>query len=345
LNSPGPSTTPTNDAVLSPYARQVSRSILKYLRGNPASNGSTSSPFVSPKLEASQPGSTDTAGGGNEGVVWDAVGSARATRWQAVGFGRVDDIPRRKAYGRRGKEQLADSSGSGVGKVDEEEGDLSPRSAAGEGAGEGLLSARWMAKQQRRRPATIVSFHSLGGSGNGDDKGGRPEQDAALVEEIARNRVCIASYGLSYTAVVIINRALADDPGTEGRLAGIMQGGGLDALQFCVCRPGTAQQFQVFLTDLGRKLFAKATVYYADAFMRTQTKLAAIPQLPVSSRPDMPGSVYQYGVHRELAAGASADMPSSPAAAGAGSPTSAQSMSAILADPVLISRFSRHLPL
>ncbi|KAJ2854369.1 hypothetical protein J3B02_002709, partial [Coemansia erecta] len=190
-----------------------------------------------------------------------------------------------------------------------------------------------MAKQQKRRPSTVVSFHSL-------NNNKESENDAALIEEIARNRVCLASFGLSYMAVVIINRALADDPETENRLRAIMQKGGLDAGQFLVCRPGTAQQFQAFLGDLGQKLFAKAAVYYAEKFMRVQSKMAKIPQLPVSSRMDVPGALYQWAVNTEDG-GSTGLQPGSPMS----SSGPIQSVTGLLSDSSVVSRFSRYLPL
>ncbi|KAJ2327949.1 hypothetical protein IWW51_001461, partial [Coemansia sp. RSA 2702] len=69
--------------------------------------------------------------------------------------------------------------------------------------------------------------------------------------------------------------------------------GGLETTQFAVCAPGAAAQFQVFVSDLERALFARATTYYADAFMRAQAKLARLPQLPLPGRPEDAEAVRQ----------------------------------------------------
>ncbi|KAJ2400222.1 hypothetical protein GGI23_002172, partial [Coemansia sp. RSA 2559] len=265
-----------NALQLTPYARQVGRSILKYFGSN------TNSP---PEAAAATDSATQQALGiqsedGEQNISgWDPVGPSRAPRWQTVAFDRVDDIPRRKAW-RQG---------------DTDEPDLSPRSTSSELWGEGLMTPRWIAKQQQRRPATIVSFHALHqgspGGARGSNLGG---SDTLLAEELARNRVCVAAFGLTYTAVVIINRALAEDDakGTEARLLAIMQRSGLDQ-QLAVCRPGSAQQFQQFVDGLERKLFTRAAAYYADAFVRTQKKMVAVPQLPVPMAPDRPDAVYR----------------------------------------------------
>ncbi|KAJ2400254.1 hypothetical protein GGI23_002148 [Coemansia sp. RSA 2559] len=261
---------------LTPYARQVGRSILKHFGSN------ANSP---PEAEAATDSATQQALGirsedGEQNISgWDPAGPSRAPRWQTVAFDRVDDIPRRKAW-RQG---------------DTDEPDLSPRSTSSELWGEGLMTPRWIAKQQQRRPATIVSFHALHqgspGGARGSSLGG---SDTLLAEELARNRVCVAAFGLTYTAVVIINRALAEDDakGTEARLLAIMQRSGLDQ-QLAVCRPGSAQQFQQFVDGLERKLFTRAAAYYADAFVRTQKKMVAVPQLPVPMAPDRPDAVYR----------------------------------------------------
>ncbi|KAJ2466745.1 hypothetical protein GGI02_004270, partial [Coemansia sp. RSA 2322] len=272
---------------LTPYARQVARSILRYFRG----------------------GGADASAGA---CGWDSAGPARVPRWQTVSYERVDDIPRRKSAGR-----------SGAGAADE----LSPRRRQGELGGEGLLTPRWVDKQQRR-PATVVSLHAL----RTDDAGA-----AALGDELARNRVCLAAYGLTYAAVVIVSRAQAEDAQqADARLGAAMQRGGLDASQFFVCRAeATAaaqhqrqqqqqQQFYTFLSDLERRMYARASAYYADAFMRTQAKLAGIPQLPLPSRP---GDAAAVG--RSLAAGD-------------GGSGEAQRL---LQDAALVARFSRFLPL
>ncbi|KAJ2723687.1 hypothetical protein GGI07_002482 [Coemansia sp. Benny D115] len=290
LNSPVHET-----SALTPYAKQVARSILKYFR-----NSATTEPVS------------------EESSIWDVQGPFRHPRWQTVAFGRVDDIPRRKSLMKR------------EGHVD-----LSPRSAGSEMYGEGLLSSKWVAKHQAR-PATVLSFHTLAAASTTATTAATTEsmagEDSALAEEIARNRVCLASYDITYTAVVVINRALADDPATEQRLAAVSAKAGLDQHQFSVCRPGTAQQFQVFLSDLERRLFAKAARFYAAAFMRTQAKLAAIPQLPIAASPTSPGSVYHGLAHND-----SDDQ--------LGRPSDASSTTAILSDPVLVSQYSRYLPL
>ncbi|KAJ2393786.1 hypothetical protein GGI05_002327, partial [Coemansia sp. RSA 2603] len=70
LNSPQASDNDTETSgSLTPYARQVGRSILKYFRG-----GSDS----------------------NQGVVWDAA-IEQTPRWHTVSFGSIDDVPRRRA--------------------------------------------------------------------------------------------------------------------------------------------------------------------------------------------------------------------------------------------------------
>ncbi|KAJ2538818.1 hypothetical protein EV175_006417, partial [Coemansia sp. RSA 1933] len=263
---------------LTPYARQVGRSILKYLGNSAAGEPADSANEANAANEASE-GEERTASG------WDPVGPSRAPRWQTVEFGKVDDIPRRKAWRQ------------GAGDTEDKTEELSPRSSGSELWGEGLMTPRWIAKQQQQRPATVVSFHTLDqGSPGGARSNSLGGSDTLLAEELARNRVCLAAFGLTYTAVVIINRALAeDDPkGTDARLAAIVQRSGLDQQsQFAVCRPGSAQQFQRFVDDLERKLFARAAAYYADAFVRTQKKLVAIPQLPVPGAPDRPDAVYR----------------------------------------------------
>ncbi|KAJ1793920.1 hypothetical protein LPJ59_004647, partial [Coemansia sp. RSA 2399] len=270
-----------NTLQLTPYARQVGRSILKYFGSN------TNSPPELAAAAAAADSATQQALGdqsedGEQNISgWDPVGPSRAPRWQTVSFDRVDNIPRRKAW-RQG---------------DTDEPDLSPRSTSSELWGEGLMTPRWIVKQQQRRPATIVSFHALhqgspgGGGARGSSLGG---SDTLLAEELARNRVCVAAFGLTYTAVVIINRALAEDDakGTEARLLAITQRSGLDQ-QLAVCRPGSAQQFQQFVDGLERKLFTRAAAYYADAFVRTQKKMVAVPQLPVPMAPDRPDAVYR----------------------------------------------------
>ncbi|KAI8323745.1 hypothetical protein GQ54DRAFT_296576 [Martensiomyces pterosporus] len=311
--------TPVNSqkGLSTPYSRQVARSILRYFRGSNGQAPSTGSP--SPPPAASVTG----ASGGDTGVYgWDAAGPARAPRWQTVAFDKVDDIPRRKSRG----QSVADAAGSGGSVLAGAEDNLSPRSNTSELWGEGLLSPKWIAKQQQQRPATVVSLHTLqptqGGARAGT--GNLGGADTLLAEEIARNRICLAAYGLTYTVVVIINRALADEPDTESRLVAIMQRGGLDAQQFAVCRPGTAPQFQVFLHEIERRLYAKAVGYYSDAFMRTQIKLMAIPQLPLPAQPSVSGAVYNSLVSNEQARSVSL---------------------ALFSDSALVSRYSRFLPL
>ncbi|KAJ2829045.1 hypothetical protein FBU31_002778, partial [Coemansia sp. 'formosensis'] len=221
---------------------------------------------------------------------WDSGGAGRVPRWQTESFERVDDIPRRKGV----QQKQADNSS------------LSPRSKQGELWGEGLLSPRWVVDKQQRRPAAVMSLHTLE-EGN----------DVALGDEMARNRVCVAAYGLSYAAVVIVSRAQADEPQAEARLGALQQRSGLEPTQFFVCRPSAQapqqQAFHAFLGDLERRLYARACAFYAAAFMRTQAKLVALPQLP---------------------------LPPSPA-----SPRALGDDPRMFRDPGLVSRFSRFLPL
>ncbi|KAJ2168138.1 hypothetical protein GGH15_001618 [Coemansia sp. RSA 562] len=232
----------TNGENLTSYGRQVARSILKYFCG-----GDTSERTESEHVSSG----------------WDPVGAARGPRWQTASFSRVDDIPRRKSRS----------------QTDSLSNDLSPR-GTGELHGDGLMTPKWVERQQRR-PATVISFHTL-----------QDKPDSQLSEELARNRVCLASFGVSYTCVVIVNRSASED-GTDQRLSSIMQRGGLDQAQFAVCRPGSGPQFQAFLSELERGLFTRAAAFYADAFMHTQSKLAMLPQLPLPERPEDPASVYE----------------------------------------------------
>ncbi|KAJ1729187.1 hypothetical protein LPJ61_003644, partial [Coemansia biformis] len=251
------------------YARQVGRSILRYFRGT--STGSVQLP------ETDDGGDTDSE---RPVLGWDPVGPARAPRWQTTAFGSVDDVPRRKAWGQR-------APGEGAA----EDGDLSPRSAGGALSGEGIMTPRWVAKQQQRRPAVVVSLHAL-----------LADNAEPMAEEMARNRVCLAARGLAYAAVVIVSRALLDaGVDADQRLAAVAQRAGLDQSQFAVCRPGTAAQFQTFLHGLERALFARAASYYADALMHTQAKMAAIPQLPVAGRPELSVRTCLSGVQGALA--------------------------------------------
>ncbi|KAJ2626439.1 hypothetical protein GGF44_005035, partial [Coemansia sp. RSA 1694] len=235
-------------------------------------------------------GGEDAAATAGEGG-GSSSSSAGSPRWHAVSFDRVDDIPRRK--GAQAPGGAADA--------------LSPRSAAG-GAGGLLLSPQWAAKQQRR-PSTVLSLHSLGGSADDDQAAG---------SDMARNRVCLAAFGLAYTAVVIVSRA---DTSADARTAALQQRSGLDAAHFFVCQPGgSSDAFAAFLADIERRVRAHACAFYAAAFMRTQTKLVAIPQLPLPLRASDPGAVA-----RALAAAGSA--------------------SEEFCDAALVSRFSRFLPL
>ncbi|KAJ2452793.1 hypothetical protein EV183_002691 [Coemansia sp. RSA 2336] len=241
----GPSSTAA-ESKLTAYGRQVGRSMLKYFRGSDVGQAADSnSDYIS--------------------TGWDPVGPGRGPRWQTVPFERVDDIPRRKSR----TQQAADKRE-----------DLSPRSTGGTLSGEGLMTPKWVERQQQR-PATVISLHML-----------QDGADSRLAEEMARNRVCLAAFGISYTAVVIINRGAAED-NTEARLSVIMQRGGLEASQFAVCRPGSAPQFQQFLGELERSVFARAATFYADAFMHSQRKLAQIPQLPLPEHPEDPEPVRQ----------------------------------------------------
>ncbi|KAJ2029999.1 hypothetical protein IWW57_001392, partial [Coemansia sp. S610] len=271
---------PTGDkSTLSPYGRQVARSILRYFRGT----------------------SNDTSGPSG----WDSNGASRVPRWQTESYERVDDIPRRKAL-----QPKPQSPGNSTPD------DLSPRNRHGELSGEGLLTTKWIDKQQQR-PATVMSLHSLPPPDEGDD--------AAIGEEMARNRVCLAAFGLTYAAVIIVSRAQADEPQIEARLGALLQRGGLEASQFFVCRPSNSQAqqqaFQAFLSDLERRLYVRACAFYAAAFMRTQAKLVAIPQLPLP-----PCASDAAAVARGLV--------------GAGS-----SALAVFKEPGLVAQFSRFLPL
>ncbi|KAJ2214241.1 hypothetical protein EV179_003143 [Coemansia sp. RSA 487] len=296
LNAPRPlhhskNATAESTLQLTPYARQVGRSILKYIGGNANSTAPSplpSSPIADSANQHELVEQDETTSKEDQSVSgWDPVGPSRAPRWQTVAFDRVDDIPRRKAW----RQGASDNSA--------EETDLSPRRADSELWGEGLMMPQWIAKQQQRRPATVISLHALHQGSPGGARGAAGSlggSDTLLAEELARNRICLAAFGLTYMAVVIINRALAeDDPkGTEARLTAIMQRSGLDQQsQFAVCRPGSAQQFQRFVDDLERKLFTRAAAYYADSFVRTQKKMVAIPQLPVPATPDRPDAVYR----------------------------------------------------
>ncbi|KAJ2673301.1 hypothetical protein IWW42_002311 [Coemansia sp. RSA 1085] len=241
----GPSSTAA-ESKLTAYGRQVGRTMLKYFRGSDIGQAADSnSDYIS--------------------TGWDPVGPGRGPRWQTVPFERVDDIPRRKSRTQQAADQRED---------------LSPRSTGGTLSGEGLMTPKWVERQQQR-PATVISLHML-----------QDGADSRLAEEMARNRVCLAAFGITYTAVVIINRGAAED-NTEARLSAIMQRGGLEAPQFAVCRPGSAPQFQRFLSELERSMFARAATFYADAFMRSQRKLAQIPQLPLPERPEDLESVRQ----------------------------------------------------
>ncbi|KAJ2692318.1 hypothetical protein GGH99_001810 [Coemansia sp. RSA 1285] len=283
-NSPPPGSSSSNSSLqLTPYARQVGRSILKHFGSSSSSSRTT---------VAAAGGENDEESEGDDGQCasgWDppTAGPSRGRRWQTVGFGRVDDIPRRKIWRQKGGASSKKEAG-------DPDSDLSPRCAGSELWGEGLMTPQWIAKQQQRRPATVVSLHALH---QGTSSGG---SDTLLAEELARNRVCLAAFGLTYTAVVIISRAHVEEDakGTEARLTAIMQRSGLDQpqqqnLQFAVCRPGSAHQFQRFVIELERRLFARAAAYYADSFVRTQKKLVAIPQLPVPADPTSPHAVYR----------------------------------------------------
>ncbi|KAJ2157365.1 hypothetical protein GGF46_004563 [Coemansia sp. RSA 552] len=214
---------------------------------------------------------------------WDPVGPARGPRWQTMGIARVDDVPRR-------------------GLPTE---DLSPRT--GKLRGGGVLAEQWIQRQQSR-PAVVMSMHQLGDAAD----------DARQAEELARNRVCLASYGLAYMVVMVVGRGASEDGG-EARLAALVRQAGLDAAQVFVSRPGTAAQFQAFVHDLERQLFTRAAAFYAGAFMRAQTRLAGVPQLPLPPRPEQ-ASALKNGLQQN------------PAALRA------------LADSAVVSRFSQHLP-
>ncbi|KAJ2663834.1 hypothetical protein IWW48_001100 [Coemansia sp. RSA 1200] len=284
-NSPPTDSSSSNSSLqLTPYARQVGRSILKHFGGSSSSSRTT---------VAAAGGENDEEGESDDGQCasgWDppTAGPSRGRRWQTVGFGRVDDIPRRKIWRQKG------GGASSKKEAGDPDPDLSPRCTGSELWGEGLMTPQWIAKQQQRRPATVVSLHALH---QGASSGG---SDTLLAEELARNRVCLAAFGLTYTAVVIISRAHVEEDakGTEARLTAIMQRSGLDQpqqqnQQFAVCRPGSAHQFQRFVIELERRLFARAAAYYADSFVRTQKKLVATPQLPVPADPTSPHAVYR----------------------------------------------------
>ncbi|KAJ1882218.1 hypothetical protein LPJ57_001089 [Coemansia sp. RSA 486] len=96
-------------------------------------------------------------------------------------------------------------------------------------------------------------------------------------------------------------------------------GGLQEPTQILMCRPGSSSQFQNFLLDLDQRLFTYATKYYAEMFLHTQGKLAAIPQIPVAARPETPGMISQY-----------IDVPE---------------VAQMLEEPELVARYSRYLPL
>ncbi|KAJ2616318.1 hypothetical protein H4S08_000812, partial [Coemansia sp. RSA 1365] len=238
LNSPVGENNSDLGQLSTKQAQKVARALLQYFRG----------------------GSDDEA----EHVVawWDPVGPRRGPRWQTVAYARVDDISRRKARTQQ---------------TDEKADELSPR-GTGILRGEGLLTERWVTKQQRR-PSTVVSLHAL------TDEGG----DAQTAEDMARNRVCLAAFGLTYTAVLV---GSAEDA-TEARVAALAQRAGLDPTQMAVCRAGVGPALQAFAADLERQLFRRAAAYYTDAFMRTQRRVAELPQLPLPPRADDAGATYQ----------------------------------------------------
>ncbi|KAJ2808529.1 hypothetical protein H4R20_000832 [Coemansia guatemalensis] len=247
-------------------AQKVAQSLLQYFRGSSSDDNAE-----------------------HVAAWWDPVGPRRGPRWQTVAYARVDDIPRRKA-----RTQQTD------GGADE----LSPR-GTGILRGGGLLTERWVAKQQRR-PATVVSLHALADEGD----------DAQAAEDMARNRVCLAAFGLTYTAVVVGGAEGA----TETRIAALAQRAGLDAAQLAVCRANAGPALQGFAAELERQLFGRAAAYYADAFMRTQRKLVELPQLPLPPRADDAAATYQALRDNDHAAAA-------------------------LGESALVARYSRFLPL
>ncbi|KAJ1943099.1 hypothetical protein FBU59_003012, partial [Linderina macrospora] len=264
------------------------RSILKHFRGQ---QGTPDPPTT----------------GSTEAIGWDPVGASKTPQWQVVGFDRVDDIPRRQ------QQQQKPSA-------------LSPRNPSSPlfGGTSSIINAKWVEKRQMEQPAAVVSFHTLVGQQGGSRTGSLGGSDTLLAEEIARNRVCLASFGVPYTVVVVISRALAEAADTEARLATIMQLGGIEATQFAVCRPGSATQFQQFLGDLERRLFGRAAAYYADCFRRTQAKMLAIPQLPLPDHPSRPQTVrmaLEFNEHAKV--------------------TTAN----VFAEPSLVDKYSRFMPL
>ncbi|PIA14213.1 hypothetical protein COEREDRAFT_10572 [Coemansia reversa NRRL 1564] len=238
LNSPDSKKSSDSGRSSTAQAQKISRTLLQYFRG----------------------GSDDEAE--HVAAWWDPVGPRRGPRWQTVAYPRVDDIPRRKA-----RTQQTDDGAD----------ELSPR-GMGILRGEGLLTERWVTKQQRR-PATVVSLHAL------TDESG----DAQTAEDMARNRVCLAAFGLTYTAVVVGG---AEDA-TEARVAALAQRAGLDGTQMAVCRADVGPALQAFAAELERQLFRRAAAYYTDAFMRTQRRVAELPQLPLPPRADDAGATYQ----------------------------------------------------
>ncbi|KAJ1900676.1 hypothetical protein LPJ66_001303, partial [Kickxella alabastrina] len=205
------------------------------------------------------------ATGGSQGPEGSAE-PADAASWHTINFARVDDIPRRKAHG--GGQPAAEADGD---------------------MAEQVLGRSWAGRQQGR-PATVLSMHTLAAAS--------AQGDVQLAEALARTRVCLASYGVAYTAVLIINRAVDEEPGTERRVAALVERAGMaagsaaDGGQLAVCRPGPAAQFARLLADVDRRLARHRHAHYAAAFMRAQAKLAALPQLPLATSADRLGGVY-----------------------------------------------------
>ncbi|KAJ1944607.1 hypothetical protein GGF37_002110, partial [Kickxella alabastrina] len=250
-------------STLTAYGRQVGRSLLKHLRctsDSGAAAGSSQGPEGSAGSSQSPEGSAEPTG---------------AASWHTINFARVDDIPRRKAHGGGQPE-----AGAGAGAGAEADGDMA----------EQVLGRGWAGRQQGR-PATVLSMHTLAAAG---EQGA----DVQLAEALARTRVCLASYGVAYTAVLIINRAVDEEPGTERRVAALVERAGMaagsaaDGGQLAVCRPGPAAQFARLLADVDRRLLRHRHAHYAAAFMRAQAKLAALPQLPLATSTGSLGGVY-----------------------------------------------------
>ncbi|KAJ1951829.1 hypothetical protein EC988_003886, partial [Linderina pennispora] len=123
-----------------------------------------------------------------------------------------------------------------------------------------ILPEAWIAKRQRQCPATVLSLHTL-------------SDDALLGEELARNRICLAARQLTYTAVVVVSRAMEEQGDAQARVSGLVQKSGV---QVMVCWPGSAQQFQQFLAELAARLQGMAGKHYCELFARAQRKATMV---------------------------------------------------------------------